>query len=450
MRIQIRVGRILPAVIVMALCGLTLTMLGPAAGAAQGANLLRNPGFEGTYSTWWDGNTPYVTAQMAPDWNPWWVRQSASDPSWKNRMPEWKPAAPFTNRIRSGSNAQQYFTFYGTHIAGVWQRVAVTPGTPLRFSIWMMIWSSGQDDPAVSNPDGEVDAWVGIDPTGGTDPLSATVVWSASQRRYDQWFQMSVQATASSNNVTVFVRTAPTFPVKHNDVYLDDAELVAVGAQPSTATPTSEQFQTATPTTVAPTQPGEPSPTASPTATPIPTGSIVHTVVAGDSLWALAARYGTTVSAIMSANGLTSSLIRVGQQLVIPTTLVQPTAPPPATAIPPTAIPGEPATGTYVVQRGDNLFRIALRFGTTVEALARLNGIVNPNLIRVGQVLQVTGDPGQPPPPPPPAQRVHVVQRGENAFRIALRYGTTVEALAALNGIANPNLIYAGQVLRIP
>jgi LysM repeat protein len=64
-------------------------------------------------------------------------------------------------------------------------------------------------------------------------------------------------------------------------------------------------------------------------------------------------------------------------------------APPTATVKPPTATP-QPPSGcrtTYIVQRGDNLFRIALRFGTTYEVLARVNGIANPRLIYVGQQL---------------------------------------------------------------
>lgn len=441
MRIQSILTRVTPILLVVALGGAALSAPIPSLGAAaQGANLLRNPGFEGEYSTWWSGNTPYVTVQIAPDWNPWWLPQVESDPSWRNRMPEYKPAAPYQNRIHSGANAQQYFTFYGTHVAGIWQQVPVTPGARLRFSIWMQVWSSAFDDPNVSESDGQVDVKVGIDPTGGTDPFSATVVWSSPQRIYDQWFQMSIEANASSNNVTVYVRTEPQFPVKHNDIYMDDAELVALDGQAVTPSPTPEEFESPTPTATKP--PVGPTATPSPTNTP-EVGTIIHTVQAGDTLSGLAARYGTTVAAIMNANGLTSTIIFPGQQLTIPTTQVQPTA----TPITPT--PPPVTTTTHVVQPGENLFRISLRYGTTVEAIAQLNGIVNPNLIHAGQVLQIPAT-GGPADPPPPAPRVHVVQRGENAFRIALRYGTTVEAIAAHNGIRNPNLIYAGQVLIIP
>ena len=99
----------------------------------------------------------------------------------------------------------------------------------------------------------------------------------------------------------------------------------------------------------------------------------------------------------------------------------------------------------HVVQRGENLFRIALRYGVTVNALAAANGLSNTSHIYVGQRLAIPTGGSSPSP-----SGVHVVQRGENLFRIALRYGTTAQALAAANGIANTNRIYAGQRLVIP
>lgn len=127
---------------------------------------------------------------------------------------------------------------------------------------------------------------------------------------------------------------------------------------------------------------------------------------------------------------------------------------------------------THTVQAGENLYRIALKYGVTVDAIAQANNITNPNLILVGQVLVIpttavvlTPTPvatpvgtvtpaavptATPVPVAPPAETVHIVQPGENLFRIALRYNLTTSVLAAYNGIANPNLIYAGQQIRIP
>jgi LysM repeat protein len=100
-----------------------------------------------------------------------------------------------------------------------------------------------------------------------------------------------------------------------------------------------------------------------------------------------------------------------------------------------------------VVQPGDNLFRIALRYGTTVEAIAEANGIANPQLIYVGQQLTIPSAGGQ---QPSPGGTTYVVQPGDNLFRIALRYNMSYRRLAEYNGIANPSNIYVGQVIRIP
>ncbi len=99
----------------------------------------------------------------------------------------------------------------------------------------------------------------------------------------------------------------------------------------------------------------------------------------------------------------------------------------------------------YTVQPGDTLSRIAARFGTTVAAIAAANGLTNPNRIYPGQILTIPT-----PTPTSTPSRVHVVQPGETLYRIALRYGTTVKQLMGLNGLSDPNRIFAGQVLRIP
>jgi LysM repeat protein len=115
---------------------------------------------------------------------------------------------------------------------------------------------------------------------------------------------------------------------------------------------------------------------------------------------------------------------------------------------------------SYTVQPGDNLFRISLRFGVSVAAIAQANNIGNANLIFVGQVLQIPAGgnpvpvPGTPVPgatTPPPGGQVgtYVVQPGDTLGRIAARFGTTVAAIAQANNIVNPNLIFVGQTLQI-
>jgi LysM repeat protein len=193
----------------------------------------------------------------------------------------------------------------------------------------------------------------------------------------------------------------------------------------------------------APTLTPKPAPTATPVPGPTPTPSAnqcIYTVQAGDTLYSIAQRYGTTVSDIAQANGLTNvNQIYVGQKLVIPD--CQPGTPPPS---------GE--CSTYIVQAGDTLYSLAQRFGTTVNDIALQNNIVNPSLIFVGQQLTICpkGTTPSPPAPPPAGCTPYIVHPGDTLYSIALRFGTTVQAIASANNITNPNLIFAGQTLCIP
>lgn len=120
------------------------------------------------------------------------------------------------------------------------------------------------------------------------------------------------------------------------------------------------------------------------------------------------------------------------------------------------------AASTYLVKPGDTLFRIALNFGVTVDELVKANNIANPNLIYVGQELQIPdGTPTTPTATPPPSSTptpnpspapggTYIVKPGDTLFRIALRFGTTVAAIAQANHLTNTNIIYVGQVLIIP
>jgi LysM repeat protein len=167
---------------------------------------------------------------------------------------------------------------------------------------------------------------------------------------------------------------------------------------------------------------------------------IVHVVQPGQNLFRIALRYGTSVEAIMAANGLTNSrTIYVGQRLVIPQgsgALVSQVA-------------SVASGGSYAVQRGDTLTRIALRHGVTVTALMRANGIANPNAIYAGQRLVIPGAGGVVSAPAPATAHTYVVRPGDSLSKIAQRFGITTATLARLNGIVNPSAIYAGQVLRL-
>ncbi len=170
-------------------------------------------------------------------------------------------------------------------------------------------------------------------------------------------------------------------------------------------------------------------------------GPVVHVVQPGESLFRIALRYGVTVDALAATNNLSNPrLIYVGQRLVISSASspVKPAAPSPSSV--------------HIVQPGENLFRIALRYGVTVDALTAANGIVNANRIHVGQRLTIPGraTTSSVPSPPTSSGQTYTVRRGDTLSAIALRYGVSVWTLVQANGIRNPSLIYAGQVLHIP
>lgn len=194
----------------------------------------------------------------------------------------------------------------------------------------------------------------------------------------------------------------------------------AVVAQEATAT--TEITQEATPETPPTEQPTEVAtelPTEPPTleattpaatdaetpTTPTPTATefttTTYVVRSGDTLARIAARFNTTIAVLSRLNGIpNTNLIYVGQTLRVPVIDATPTSTPSPTVspIPPdltpsaTVVPGE----TYIVRVGDTLFKIAVRFNTTVTALMALNNLDNPNLIYVGQRLILPASSGTP------------------------------------------------------
>lgn len=101
------------------------------------------------------------------------------------------------------------------------------------------------------------------------------------------------------------------------------------------------------------------------------------------------------------------------------------------------------ASGTYTVVKGDTLTKIAKRYNTTVADLVRWNNISNPNKIDVGQKIKVTGTAASSSP------TYYTVVKGDNLTKIAKKYGTTVAKLKSLNSLKNANLIYPGQKIRV-
>jgi LysM repeat protein len=158
-----------------------------------------------------------------------------------------------------------------------------------------------------------------------------------------------------------------------------------------------------------------------------------YTVEAGDTLAEIAQREGIALSDLVAANDIANpDLIMIGQVLVIPS----------QAGIAPAAL--------HIVQPGETLAGIASQYGTTAAALAAANNLANPNLILIGTELVLPGSaPAAPAAAPVGGGSYHVVQAGETLEAIALRYGTTVAALAAANGITDPTVIYEGTRLQL-
>ena len=210
-----------------------------------------------------------------------------------------------------------------------------------------------------------------------------------------------------------------------------------------------------------------------------------HTVAAGENLYRISLLYGISWTDLAAANGITNpDDLTIGQVLTIPTpgaeTAPADTAEPApadtAEAPPATEEPAAEAADTadlpttYVVQAGDNLFRIGLNFGIDWNLIVAANGIIN-NFIYPGQELiipaadgstAVDGEaeaaPAETAPvedaattePVAPSGTTHVVQAGETVFGIAFQYGVTWTSLVQANSVPAPYTLEPGQVLVIP
>ena len=324
------------------------------------ANLLRNGGFEGEYVRQWNAaNTEWANGRVAEGWLAWWRKPTAPDGKYPGRCPDgdsvcqaWhRPeyrqtkGIPYTPpRIRGGDNSQMYFTSFGVHEGGLYQKAGGVPkGWRVRFSIWARVWSSDTEDTTQSSGQPSLRLRVGIDPTGGVDPWSADIIWSEESDSFDEFGQLSVEAVSRADTLTVFFRSLPARPLKHVDVVVDDAELIPIGPPP----PTPVIIESPNRAAGAPAQ-GTP-------AGPI----VVHVVQPGDTLFALAQAYGADLSAIYALNGLDeTSTLKVGQSIQIPLPVAEPpeAAPTPAPPTPQPAAMGTLCVDAFVDASGDGRY----------------------------------------------------------------------------------------------
>ncbi len=183
-------------------------------------------------------------------------------------------------------------------------------------------------------------------------------------------------------------------------------------------------------------------------------GVTIHVVQRDETLGDIAQQYGMTIDALAAMNSLSDpDSLQVGQRLLVPANPGDPT----------------PTPQVHTVLPGESLKSIADAFGVDPVQLASINGVTASNPLTVGMLLTIPFNPNATPMPPTPTPTqnpeatavlvqpgeaaqgiVHVVASGETMFKIATQYGVSVADLAAVNNIADPTLIYAGQQLTIP
>lgn len=156
-----------------------------------------------------------------------------------------------------------------------------------------------------------------------------------------------------------------------------------------------------------------------------PAGSNYYTVKKGDSLWSISRKLGVTVAELKQANNLSSNLLSVGQNLIIPG-----------------AKETETDYGEYVVKSGDTLYAIAKKFNTSVDNLKSINNIVTDSLA-IGQIIKVPTQESE------STENIYIVKKGDSLYSIAKSYNVSVDELKNKNNLKS-NTLSIGQKLFIP
>jgi LysM repeat protein len=280
-----------------------------------GGNLLTDPGFESN-AVWKNvaaAPGEGTSFNVAPAWSGWFTEQPRNT-EWQNRLPNGFPhnkrfdGDPF---VRGGNRAQNIGRGQATFTAAVYQTVAVPEGSNVIGSAHVVMDLNLNQNPGAQ-------ARVGIDPNGGASPFDTDIVWSNwVTNQVGSYVQASVNATATGPSVTLFLYATQSQPSDPNNVFWDDASLTIGGGGNPAQNPDASGEDPAAP---APT----PVPTAPPSAPFVSPqgqqddGSIVHTVVSGDTLAAIAVAYGTSMDEIRALNDLGDGrILQVGQRLLI-------------------------------------------------------------------------------------------------------------------------------------
>ncbi len=245
----------------LAIAALAIALAAPSVARAHSpspsGNLLKNPGFDWPAQTNGDVCAPGMqkgNAITPHDWIPFWRCKNNEERNQDqiNREPEFRVMTTemAADRVRSFPTAGSFFTFWALNQSmGLYQLVDVTPGQKYRFSAWANLLTTDSDELPLnsSRAPGGLQVRACIHTAGiiilnpnMNDPRMVCGPWS---RPYDTWGEVSVEAVATDRQVAVVIDTTADYPVKHNDVHVDDASLVLVGpggAAPQAAAPVAQ------------------------------------------------------------------------------------------------------------------------------------------------------------------------------------------------------------------
>lgn len=152
---------------------------------------------------------------------------------------------------------------------------------------------------------------------------------------------------------------------------------------------------------------------------------LIYTVKPNDTLYRIANTYNVSVNDLINANNLTSNILTIGQQLIIPKVPVN-----------------ETDYVVYEVQRGDTLYSIARKYNTKVDAIKSYNNLMS-DILSIGQIIQI---------PLNPVNEVYdeyLIQKGDTLYSIARRFNTTVNDILAINNDLS-SILSIGKTIKIP
>jgi len=169
-----------------------------------------------------------------------------------------------------------------------------------------------------------------------------------------------------------------------------------------------------------------------------PEATTTYTVKAGDTLWKIANLYGITVAELQSANNLSSTVIYVGQNLIIPKKQDSDT---------------QQDSTVYTVKAGDTLWKIANQFKVSIDHIKQVNHLSD-DMIYVGQKLKINADTTTETPKAPIENTItyetYEIKAGDNIWSLSIKFGIPMTELLEINNLTTNSILYIGQKIKVP